>query len=134
MQILFGPRCLIPWFLRKKEYNYFRTQEELQKEIPNFETVSILLIKQTCPICLVGFSLSQSQEDDFNYNTNACTRCCIRIQISINNCYKNCTNGEKSKPLMFTPCKHIFHSNCLQLWLETNLVCPICREALPHLQ
>ena len=24
--------------------------------------------------------------------------------------------------------KHIFHTECIQKWLETNLICPTCRE------
>ena len=38
-QIIFGPRSIIPRFLRKKEYNYFRTIEELNKDDPNAENV-----------------------------------------------------------------------------------------------
>ena len=32
---------------------------------------------------------------------------------------------------MVTPCRHIFHANCLQEWMKSRLVCPICREGLP---
>ena len=24
--------------------------------------------------------------------------------------------------------KHVFHTECIQKWLETNLICPTCRE------
>ncbi|KAH7396006.1 RING finger ubiquitin ligase-like protein [Cadophora sp. MPI-SDFR-AT-0126] len=34
---------------------------------------------------------------------------------------------------MVTPCKHIFHSTCLEGWMRFRLQCPICREALPPL-
>jgi len=34
---------------------------------------------------------------------------------------------------MVTPCRHIFHANCLENWMNLKLVCPICREALPPL-
>ncbi len=37
--MIFGPRWIIPWFLRKKEYNYFRNTEEVKKEDPNVENV-----------------------------------------------------------------------------------------------
>lgn len=34
---------------------------------------------------------------------------------------------------MVTPCRHIFHSPCLEGWLRFRLQCPICREELPPL-
>ncbi|KAK4554378.1 hypothetical protein LTR86_008586 [Recurvomyces mirabilis] len=34
---------------------------------------------------------------------------------------------------MVTPCRHIFHSACLEGWMKYRLQCPICREGLPAL-
>ena len=34
---------------------------------------------------------------------------------------------------MVTPCRHIFHANCLEGWMRYRLICPNCREALPPL-
>ncbi len=34
---------------------------------------------------------------------------------------------------MVTPCRHIFHTECLEGWLRFRLQCPICREELPPL-
>jgi len=34
---------------------------------------------------------------------------------------------------MVTPCRHVFHSACLEGWLRFRLQCPICRENLPPL-
>ena len=34
---------------------------------------------------------------------------------------------------MVTPCRHIFHSSCLEGWMRYRLQCPICRESLPPL-
>ncbi|KAH7318609.1 hypothetical protein B0I35DRAFT_409470 [Stachybotrys elegans] len=34
---------------------------------------------------------------------------------------------------MVTPCRHIFHSTCLEGWMKFRLQCPICREELPPL-
>lgn len=34
---------------------------------------------------------------------------------------------------MVTPCRHIFHSACLEGWLRFRLQCPNCREELPPL-
>lgn len=32
---------------------------------------------------------------------------------------------------MVTPCRHIFHTACLENWMKFRLKCPICREDLP---
>ncbi|RDA93440.1 hypothetical protein CP533_2633 [Ophiocordyceps camponoti-saundersi (nom. inval.)] len=32
---------------------------------------------------------------------------------------------------MVTPCRHIFHTRCLEVWMRFRLQCPICREDLP---
>lgn len=34
---------------------------------------------------------------------------------------------------MVTPCRHIFHSMCLESWMRYRLQCPICRDNLPPL-
>ncbi|CBX98770.1 hypothetical protein IAQ61_007611 [Plenodomus lingam] len=34
---------------------------------------------------------------------------------------------------MVTPCRHVFHTPCLEGWLRYRLLCPNCRESLPPL-
>lgn len=34
---------------------------------------------------------------------------------------------------MVTPCRHIFHTGCLEGWMRYRLQCPICRDVLPPL-
>lgn len=32
---------------------------------------------------------------------------------------------------MVTPCRHVFHTECMEQWMRTRLQCPICRNPLP---
>ncbi|KAK6436647.1 hypothetical protein LTR95_007165 [Oleoguttula sp. CCFEE 5521] len=34
---------------------------------------------------------------------------------------------------MVTPCRHVFHTGCLEGWMKYRLQCPVCREGLPTL-
>ena len=44
---------------------------------------------------------------------------CCRI------CLSEYTNGENVKTL---PCFHSYHKNCIDKWLKSQAVCPVCRE------
>lgn len=37
------------------------------------------------------------------------------------------------RKVMWTPCRHGFHTECLEGWLRYRLQCPVCRNALPPL-
>lgn len=41
------------------------------------------------------------------------------------------TNLLSRRAYMVTPCRHIFHSPCLETWMRLRLQCPICRETIP---
>jgi hypothetical protein len=32
---------------------------------------------------------------------------------------------------MMTPCGHGFHEECLRRWMQEQMICPVCRHALP---
>ena len=40
---------------------------------------------------------------------------------------------KNNKLYILTPCKHIFHSKCLEKWTEHKKVCPNCRTSLENL-
>lgn len=63
------------------------------------------LEEEACPICFSP--LNQSPESDEN------------------------SAPLLMKKFMQTPCKHNFHPQCLQDWMEHKLVCPCCRESIP---
>lgn len=40
-------------------------------------------------------------------------------------CLEACGEGETLRRL---PCRHTFHRNCIDTWLRTKAVCPICQR------
>ena len=46
--------------------------------------------------------------------------------------YKTSSNIN-NKLYMLTPCKHVFHSDCLEKWLEQKKECPNCRASFENL-
>ena len=102
-----GAFFFIPKFLRKGYYNYYKTQSEIQKLSIDFNSLE-------CTICLRAFydgeSIGNGCEKDYSIFMN-------------NICYDK---------LMITPCKHVFHSECLQAWIVVRLECPICKQVLPY--
>ncbi|KAH0697613.1 hypothetical protein KY290_015505 [Solanum tuberosum] len=46
-----------------------------------------------------------------------CAICLVEFQVK-----------EKAKEM---PCKHRYHSNCINRWLEIHASCPICRYKMP---
>jgi hypothetical protein len=47
-----------------------------------------------------------------------------------------CYDDMFRKTVLYTPCGHIFHNNCLKKWMETlknPVTCPCCRTPIPGL-
>ena len=40
----------------------------------------------------------------------------------------------RKKPYMITPCDHIFHTICLEKWLEFKSECPYCKQNIPPIE
>ena len=55
----------------------------------------------------------------------------IRILNGFKSFFKKCFES-KPKEFMLTPCKHLFHRECLKLWMEKKNGCPVCRHDLPQ--
>ena len=51
--------------------------------------------------------------------------------ISVFNYLKTFLN---KKPFMTTLCNHVFHSYCLEHWLEIKNKCPYCKQTIPELE
>ena len=89
----------------------------------------------------IGFVASASEARDCDSRDKGkysksfdCAICMQEIEVPVVS--KNEGEGRGASWLgrmnyMVTPCRHIFHSGCLEGWMRLRLVCPICREGLP---
>ena len=117
LQKLLGPKFFIPKNMRKPTFDYYKTTEEIENELGN-----------ECVICLENLSNTVSFEENEtqkNY-ANSCEKLAAMIQ--------KWNKTKNTKPYMVTPCKHIFHTRCLESWLEVKNECPYCRQKIPPLE
>jgi hypothetical protein len=60
-----------------------------------------------------------------------------QIECITSNCFELATladcdvccicNEENTQNSVVTPCKHYFHNDCIEQWIEMNATCPMCR-------
>ncbi len=127
-QTVFGPRWFIPYNFSGDELNFYKTRDELIAIKPDAEFLD-------CIICL--FSLFNPEQyrhfsDDFIASTTGsnrffCLKNCRLICSKIVEFHEYDFNINK-KPYMMTPCRHIFHSACLESWFKQKKECPSCRQ------
>lgn len=46
-------------------------------------------------------------------------------------CMTSINLSQRTNDYMVTPCDHVFHSGCLQRWMDIKMECPTCRRPLP---
>ncbi|KAJ2335155.1 hypothetical protein GGH91_005538, partial [Coemansia sp. RSA 2671] len=74
--------------------------------------------------------VSLPSEEDLERNSlssDAAAVCAVCIQP-----VDSALEGEHLTPShMLTPCAHMYHTECLQRWMDIKLECPVCRARLP---
>ena len=122
LQKLLGPKFFIPERYRERAFDYYKSAEEIPDNAKNNE----------CVICLENLDNlavnNQEVEDDeiFKANVNYIERLAMMIQ--------KWNKKKHNKPYMKTPCGHVFHTKCLETWLEIKNECPYCRQRIPPLE
>ena len=121
LQKLLGPKFFIPEKYREQVFDYYKSAEEIPDNFKNNE----------CVICLENLdnlSINNQDEDDEIFKTTGNYIEKLAMMIQKWNKKKN------NKPYMKTPCGHIFHTKCLETWLEIKNECPYCRQKIPPLE
>jgi hypothetical protein len=122
LQKLLGPKFFIPRSYRQQGFDYYKTSEEIPESSKSNE----------CVICLdnlenLGVNMEEDNDEIFmKENVNYVEKFAMMIQ--------KWNKKKNNKPYMKTPCGHIFHSRCLETWLEVKNECPYCRQKIPPLE
>ena len=122
LQKLIGPKFFLSKKYKQPKYDYYRKKSEINEAD----------LEQQCVICLENIGKITSE---FKIEKNKDKNEKFNLEKKINDFITKIKNKNKNdKPLMATPCHHIFHSRCLELWLEQKNECPYCRAKIPPLE
>ena len=120
LQKYLGAKFIIPKKFRKQGYNYYRNENEITENDKEIE----------CVICLdkIG-NISIYEDGKINNNKgNYIKREFIKYIEKLKE--KQINKGN----YMLTPCHHLFHTKCLESWLNVKNQCPCCRQKIPPLE
>ena len=119
LQKILGPKFIIPKRFRKQGFNYYKNENEINENDKEIE----------CVICLdkIG-NLYISEEEINNIKENDLKAKIIKFIEKWKNSQTNRGN------YMLTPCHHLFHTKCLESWLNVKNQCPCCRQKIPPLE
>ena len=136
LQKILGPKFFIPKFLKGEQYDYYRNLNEVTEN--DLESI--------CAICLVKIRDDPTKESDIklellsneqnNYMDNdddESEEKKITLGERLIKAIEGWKNNLTKKPLMITPCHHVYHSICLEKCLQSKNVCPCCRSQIPSI-
>jgi transmembrane E3 ubiquitin-protein ligase len=125
VQQYLGPRLLVPPTWCPPAYDYHPMLHESGSDVE----------AGAMSIGLLASASEGKDKDDKARKVFDCAICMNEIDVPV---VKVGEVGRGSawleqRKYMVTPCRHIFHTECLEGWMNLRLVCPVCREALPPL-
>ena len=120
-QKLFGPKFFLTKKYKHPKFDYYKQEKEIEEKDKN----------QECVICLDNIGKIPQNEEENSMNENHGK---FDLEKYLQELVKKYYNKNRNKgPFMLTPCHHLFHTKCLELWLEQKNECPYCRQKIPPL-
>ena len=120
-QKLFGPKFFLTKKYKHPKFDYYKQEKEIEEKDKN----------QECVICLDNIGKIPQNEEENSMNENHGK---FDLEKYLQGLVKKYYNKHRNKgPFMLTPCHHLFHTKCLELWLEQKNECPYCRQKIPPL-
>ena len=103
---MFGPKFFLTKKFKQSKFDYYKQEKDIDEKSKN----------QECVICLENIGkITLIEEEKYVNNNNEK----FDLEKYIQNLVKKYKNRNRNKgPFMLTPCHHLFHSKCLEMWLE----------------
>lgn len=139
LQTLFGPRFFVPkgWLPELYDYHPIITQDELEDGL----TLDGEVVSGGAPEISSITDASSLMETNPMLSSDSrsidCAICMMPVDLVI--LPRNANLSQALTPslimarqqYMVTPCKHVFHTECMDQWMRSRLQCPVCRNPLP---
>lgn len=135
-QEVLGPRFFLPegWVSPAYDYHPILREEDLESGVKMPLGFSHATKDVRASASLTGGKASSKDRRIFD-----CAICMQNIEVPIVPSGSTETETSSSglssvfssrRAYMVTPCRHIFHTSCLEGWMSYRLQCPICRDPL----
>ena len=136
-QEILGPRFFIPNGWAPPAYDYHPILREDDEE--SGATMPLGFTQATADEGSMAITPGESRSR--GHKTFDCAICMQNLEVPVVPSGGSDVEGSPSlgagffsrRAYMVTPCRHIFHSVCLEGWMRYRLQCPICRDNLPPL-
>ncbi|KAF7881744.1 uncharacterized protein EAF02_006432 [Botrytis sinoallii] len=141
-QEVLGPRWAIPkrfgWYKEGWDYHPVLREDNVESGGLPIGLVKVPLGSPTTP----GFEETDMSADERDskagIRTVDCAICMQILEVPVvgigeEEGAKGVLGAWDRRSYMVTPCRHVFHTQCLVGWMKYRLQCPICREGLPPL-
>jgi hypothetical protein len=79
-------------------------------------------------------SMSEDNINDVKANFNFFTLFIHKMIVKGKMYMESLKYTQNKKKLMKTPCEHVFHTHCLEKWMEHKHECAFCRRSIPPLE
>ena len=142
-QDILGPRFFVPRGWAPPAYDYHPTLRDTAGPDDDLEAGGVLSIAS---LRADKQDLVSDSKDDDKYRSKDrkrvmfdCAICMQDIEVPVlpaptaggSSVTDGATSILSRRAYMVTPCRHIFHTACLESWMRLRLQCPICRESIP---
>ncbi|KAJ5682346.1 hypothetical protein N7462_005511 [Penicillium macrosclerotiorum] len=143
-QDILGPRFFVPRGWAPPAYDYHPTLRDTPGADEDLESGGVLSIASLRAD--ERDLVSDSKDDDKHRHKDRkrvifdCAICMQDIDVPVlpgstsaggSSVADGATSILSRRTYMVTPCRHIFHTACLESWMRLRLQCPICRESIP---
>ncbi|KAL4809425.1 hypothetical protein BDV18DRAFT_132046 [Aspergillus unguis] len=141
-QDILGPRFFVPRGWAPPAYDYHPILRDAPESGSDLESGGVLplgALRADGRDSIDGKDEERPRNKDRKKAVFDCAICMQDIEVPVLAALaaggSSVTDGATSlltrRTYMVTPCRHIFHSGCLESWMKLRLQCPICRESIP---